>query len=375
MNKEKLYQLSAIIVFSVASIIFLYIYYNQLVQLILDRYLGNGFLVSFFPALVDSLILIIETMLFLFITKPLVRAYFEKKGKSAQAELFVSFYSYFVWFFALVLILSTIFKDLGALIASLGLIGFGLTLALQKPILNFVGWLNIVMTNPFNVGERIEVSGILGEVISINTMFTRVQGLFKSSQSKNENIITIPNEVLLTNPVMNYSRLGGLYTDDVTISITYESNWRKARQIIESVAEETMRQFVKAQLPVTFAEKRAWQEALSLLQEASKKIKRGFLRKNVTEQIEIMKSAQQQSVSPFPKPKLLISLGASSIDINVIYKIDLHSVRDAKDFFVRRILEEFSKHDDLEFAYPHLELVQPSVEKNLKKNKKLSDFV
>ncbi len=377
MAKDFFYRLSSKVVYILFAFLALFIlifYYSQFFDLVFERYFGSDFFSRFLPSIVDTVLLVFGAFFFLLVTKPLIRYYFVKKGRDSQAGLLVSFYSYFVWFIAFALILSTVFKDLGTLIASLGLIGFGFTLALQKPILNFVGWLNIIMTNPFNVGERIEVSGIIGEVISIHTMFTRIKGLYKTSQSIAETLITIPNEVLLTNPVLNYSRLGGIVSDDLTISITYESNWKKARQIIEEVAEETMRHFIKAQLPATFAEKRSWQEALSLLQEASKRIKRGFLKKNVSEQIEIIKTAKETLSVPFPKSKLLISLGQSSIDINVVYKTDLHLARDSKDYFTRRILEEFSKHSDLEFAYPHMQIVSEDKKAISKNNKKILDY-
>ena len=77
----------------------------------------------------------------------------------------------------------------------------------------------------------------------------------QNAQTKSEQVISVPNELMLTNPVINLSRLGGLYTDDITVSLTYESNWKKAAEILESIAQNAMKKFIKNNLPATFAER------------------------------------------------------------------------------------------------------------------------
>lgn len=379
METEKIYRLFSVAV-TLAAITaagaFVFFYWNQLSVLITARYFGQDGFKTYIPAVTDAGLLIIETAVFLFITNPLVLWYLERHGKKNQAKLILNLYNYLVWLVISVVLISIFFRDFGAIITSLGLIGFGVTFALQKPILNFVGWLTIITTNPFNVGERIEVQGMRGDVISVHTMYTRVQGTRPNAQTKSEQIISIPNEVILTNPVMNYSRTGGLFSDELVLSITYESNWRRAAQILEKVTAETITKFIKTQVPVTFAEKRAWQEAAKLLDEASKKIKRGFLRRTMNEQIELMKNAETQIAPPAPKPRIQLVLGASSIDLNVLYQTDLYSVRDTKAAITKALLEELEKTDDIEIAYPHLEIMRN--EKTGRKHSKvrqLKDFI
>ena len=50
----------------------------------------------------------------------------------------------------------------------LGLIGAGLAIALQDPIVNLAAWVFIVIDRPFEVGDRVEIDGMAGDVISIN---------------------------------------------------------------------------------------------------------------------------------------------------------------------------------------------------------------
>ncbi|MBI2598328.1 MAG: mechanosensitive ion channel, partial [Candidatus Diapherotrites archaeon] len=278
-------------------------------------------------------------------------------------------YTYLVWGLVLILIIMSFFEDVGALLTSLGLIGFGITFALQKPILNFVGWLTIILTNPFTVGDRIEVSQIRGDVLSINTMYTRMQGTRATSQEKSEKIITLPNEFILTNPVINYSRLGDLFTDELAISITFESNWRKAMEILENVVLTTIANYRK-DVPITKAEKKAWHEAIKLLQEASKKIKSGFVKESVKENIDMLKTTETKPSPEIPKPQFQLVLGESALNLSVIYQTDLRSVRQTKHEIVKGFLEEIEKWHDIEIAYPHMQIVTQGKTRGIKKTGK-----
>ena len=358
---------------ALAVLAFLY-FYGSLIAGILSENLAGGKLSiqAIVPAFIDVLTLIVGTEIFLIITRYIIAKYLENRGKKKEIRIILTLYTYLVWGFMAMFLASTIFKDIGALLTSIGLIGFGITFALQKPILNFVSWLTIVITKPFNIGDRIEVSGIRGDVLTIQTMYTKIQGTRVNTHEKSEKIITVPNEQILTNPVINYSRAGEIYSDDLTFSVTYESNWRKAVEILEKVTEGVIKKFVKNQMPASFAEKRAWQEAINLLQAASKKLRKGFVRESVKEKIEILKTAESVSEIELPKPKIRLILGASSIDLNVLYQTDLHSVSSSRNEIVRGFLEEVEKRSDIELAYPHMQLVyDENAKKFSAKQKKL----
>jgi small-conductance mechanosensitive channel len=380
MDKTKIWNIISYLTFAISALIvglFIFFYWSQISNIVSQLYGDKPtFFSSIFPKILDASIIILETIIFLYITKPILQKYLEHKGKKNQSKLIIAAYTYIVWFIIVIILLFTFFKDFGAIITSLGLIGFGVTFALQKPIMNFVGWVTIITTNPFNLGEKIEVNNIKGEVKSIHLMYTRIQGSKADSNNKSEQIITIPNELILTNPILNYSRNGGLYTDEITFSITYESNWRKAAKIVEEITEENVKKFVKTQVPVTFAEKRAWQEALNLLQEASKKIKRDFLKKTVKEQINIMKTVESSNEVPIPKPKIHIKLEPASIGINVIYQTDLDAIAETKATIIKDFLEKIEKHEDIKLAHPRMEIIKnENKEKEHHSNKKLKEFL
>jgi small-conductance mechanosensitive channel len=349
---------AAFILFAIAvTVVFFYLYGTLLARLITEGLGEGGSLQKLLPVIATTAFIIIDTQIFLMISRFVISKYMESRGKKRQAKAILMLYTYVVWVLMSVILVTSIFRDVGAILTSLGLIGFGITFALQKPILNFVGWLTVVLTHPFTIGDRIEVQGIRGDVISIHTMYTRIQATRVDTLEKSEKMVTIPNEQILTNPVINYSRRGDVFWDDITMSITYESNWRKATEILQNVAETTSRKYLKNGIPVTQEEKQSWREAVGLLRGASKKLKKGILKEAVKEQIEIMKSAEIKSELEVPKPNVQMQFADSSINLNVLYATDLHSVRASKNEITKAFMEEVEKAKDIELAYPHMQIV------------------
>ena len=356
-NKSPIFPAAFILFAVIVTVVFFYLYGTLIARLITEGLGEGGSLQNLLPVIATTAFIIIDTQIFLMISRFVISKYLESRGRKRQAKAILALYTYVVWLFMIVVLVTSIFKDVGAILTSLGLIGFGITFALQKPIMNFVGWLTVVITHPFTIGDRIEVQGIRGDVISIHTMYTRLQATRADTLEKSEKIVTVPNEQILTNPVINYSRRGDVFWDDITIGITYESNWRKASEILQNVTENTSRKYLKNGIPVTQEEKKSWQEAVSLLRGASKKLKRGILRQAVKEQIEIMKSAESKSEMEMPKPNVQLQFADSSINLNVLYATDLRSVRASKNEITRGFLEETEKRSDIEIAYPHMQVV------------------
>src|SRR3989344_6036444 len=182
---------------------FLYFYGSLIIDTLPASIMSSESLRTILPGFLNIAALIVATEVFLLITRFALSRYLENRGKKKEIKVILTLYTYLVWAFMGVLLLTTVFKDIGALLTSVGLIGFGITFALQKPILNFVGWLTVVITKPFNIGDRIEVNGIRGDVLSIHVMYTKIQGTMQNAQTKSEQVISVPNELMLTNPVIN----------------------------------------------------------------------------------------------------------------------------------------------------------------------------
>src|SRR5882672_1290649 len=77
-----------------------------------------------------------------------------------------------VLLFALVVALDKFGFQIAPLVAGIGVAGIGIGLALQGLLTNMVAGLTIILTKPFRIGEYIEVTGVNGNVASIELFST-----------------------------------------------------------------------------------------------------------------------------------------------------------------------------------------------------------
>ena len=106
------------------------------------------------------------------------------------------------------IVVSVLFANWYAAVASLGLISLVLGFALQTPITSFIGWLYILVREPYRVGDRIQIGDATGDVIDVtylDTTLWEVGGPYISSDHPSGRIIKFPNANVLTTPVYNYS--------------------------------------------------------------------------------------------------------------------------------------------------------------------------
>lgn len=109
-------------------------------------------------------------------------------------------WSFIVWSIACLVVLAIFIGDLSALLVSAGLVGFGLTFALQRPILSFVGWLNITWKRLYATGDSVEIGELKGDVVSIDILTTTVIDKGRGGQ------VTFPNSLVLERAVANFTK-------------------------------------------------------------------------------------------------------------------------------------------------------------------------
>ena len=63
-------------------------------------------------------------------------------------------------------------QNLNSITIYLGVASAGLALALQEVILSIAGWALIMVRRPYEVGDRIEIDGIKGDIIDIRLFQT-----------------------------------------------------------------------------------------------------------------------------------------------------------------------------------------------------------
>jgi small-conductance mechanosensitive channel len=96
-------------------------------------------------------------------------------------------------FIGIMLALSKLGFDVGALVAGLGLTSFALGLALKDAISNLVSGIMIVLYKPIKLGDKIEMSGTKGTVVDFNLRYITIKAEGVSH--------LIPNSLLLNNKI------------------------------------------------------------------------------------------------------------------------------------------------------------------------------
>jgi small conductance mechanosensitive channel len=124
---------------------------------------------------------------------------------------------------AITIALQQVGFNLTAFLTGLGIVGFTIGFALQDVSKNFVSGLLLLIQQPFNIGETIEVTGFTGTVISINLRATEMHTL-------DGRVVLIPNADVFTNPITNFSRAVARRVA-LEVGVDYESDLEGVRQV------------------------------------------------------------------------------------------------------------------------------------------------
>jgi len=127
-----------------------------------------------------------------------------------------------------------------ALLVSYGIMGAGIAIALQDLFKNFVGGLTILFAGVYRVGDRVEVDSRQGDVIDIGLMTTTLLeiGEWVGGDQATGRLTVVPNGAVLSKAVHNYTKDHSFIWDELSIPLTYDSDWRLARDRFMDIAKE-----------------------------------------------------------------------------------------------------------------------------------------
>ncbi|TGK00060.1 mechanosensitive ion channel protein [Leptospira langatensis] len=136
-------------------------------------------------------------------------------------------------------LLPIIFSGLSYLPTVMGLAGAGIVISLKDITLNYVGWLMIHGSNGFEVGDRIEIDGIRGDVVNIGiNRFTlmEISQDPKSEQSTNR-LVHIPNHSVILHKVYVVKEKFGFIWDEFRLKVPHGSDWEKAEKLLNGILQ------------------------------------------------------------------------------------------------------------------------------------------
>ena len=127
---------------------------------------------------------------------------------------------------------------------SLGLLSLILGFALQTPITSFIGWIYLLIRQPYRVGDRIQIGEAKGDVIDVSYLDTTLWefgGPYLSTQHPSGRIIKFPNSLVLNQTVYNYSwPLFPYVWNEIKFQVAYDSDLEFITQTMQQVVEEDL---------------------------------------------------------------------------------------------------------------------------------------
>ena len=134
------------------------------------------------------------------------------------------------------------FREFGTIF---GLITAAVAIALSQPLQSLTAGIFLIIKRPYVIGDRIEINGKSGEVSDITILYTTLLEIdtSKSSGQFTGKLLQIQNRHLFTSTIVNFSTMFGMTWEEISFTITYESNWEKTQRELANIVRSTVYDF------------------------------------------------------------------------------------------------------------------------------------
>ncbi len=270
----------------------------------------NGYLPMALNTLIIVTAAIVFYVIFTKILKKIIISTARTKNQKNNAHVFFNLWRYS---FIIVILIGLVFYlggDITGLGVWAGLMSAALGWALQKPITGIAGWIMVIVKKPFQLGDRIEISGVKGDVseISLTHIYLKEVGGTIATEENSGRTIMIPNSKLFEQDIVNYTMNNEFILDQVIITITYESDLDKAIKICKNAADKATEGFIK-------------------------------------------------DVPKKPYIRTFFQGAGSGIEVKIRYHVKAVDRIKVTSDVTQEIFRQIKKDKDIEFAYPHTEVV------------------
>lgn len=124
--------------------------------------------------------------------------------------------------------------DLTALAVFGGALGVGLGFGLQKVVSNFISGVILLLDRSIKPGDVIQIQNTYGSINSLAARYTSV-----ITRDGTEHLI--PNEDMITQPVINWSHSHSNVRQRIKVSVSYDTDLRRAMEIMDAAAADNPR--------------------------------------------------------------------------------------------------------------------------------------
>jgi small-conductance mechanosensitive channel len=215
-------------------------------------------------------------------------------------------------------------KDPESILVAYGLVGAGVAISLSDFFKNIAGGVILFVGGMYYAGDRIEIAEKKGDVIDVGLLYTTIIeiGEWVDGDQSTGRLISIPNGLLLTNSVHNYTKDHSYLWDEIFIPLTQTSNVSDASKIFLKIALEETQKYID---------------------EAAKSLE------NLGSQYYI---SSRNIV-----PTTYVSMTDNWIDIRLRYVVYAWDRRGVRSKIFLKVIEEVKNRDDIHIASESLALV------------------
>jgi small-conductance mechanosensitive channel len=146
-----------------------------------------------------------------------------------QVALVRRIVSYSVFGLALAWALNELGFSLGVLLGAAGVATVAIGFAAQSSLSNLISGLFLFGERPFGVGDVIEVEGVVGKVLAVDLIATKLA-------TGDNHFVRIPNELMFKTKVVNYTRFP-LRRFDLVLPVAYDQDLAELERILRDTAE------------------------------------------------------------------------------------------------------------------------------------------
>lgn len=205
----------------------------------------------------------------------------------------------------------------------LGLLSAGLAIALKDPVSDFAGWIFVLWRKPLDVGDRIQIGEVKGDVIDIRIFkFTVLEiGNWVHADQSTGRVVHVPNHKIFTDPLANYTSDFEFIWNEIEVLVTFESDWKAAKNILQEIADEHLKDFVD---------------------HAERQVKRATKSYLIHYQ--------------YLTPIVYTDVKDSGVNLTIRHLTDPRKRRRIGQAIWEDVLDRFDEHENIELAYPTMRI-------------------
>ncbi len=278
------------------------------------------------PQVVRSLTVTLIIFSVAWIANFLLKKAFEKQVRNnRQAFLWKKNIRYAIGFVAFFLIGRLWLEGFQSLATYLGLLSAGVAIALKDVVADFAAWLFLLWRKPFDIGDRIEIGKFKGDVIDKRVFkFTIVEiGNWVDADQSTGRVVHIPNHRVFLDPIANYTQGFEFIWNEMHVNLTFESNWKKAKQLVLSISQK---------------------HATEITPEAERQLRES--------------SQEYMIVYKYLTPTVYTSVNQNGVQLSIRYLTHPRRRRGSEQMIWEDILTEFAKHPDIKFSYSTIRYIE-----------------